>query len=108
MSGFINPVRDIFIKFLFGSEENKDLLLSFINAVLEDADFPLITSVEHKNPFNYRNFILDKDSILDVKAIDENGKSYDIEVQANDFSHFENRSLYYWAKLYAGQLTEGS
>ena len=104
MSNYINPVRDIFIKFLFGSEENKDLLLSFINSVLEDADFPKIVKVYLKNPFNYKEFSVDKESILDVKAEDEEGTIFNIEVQANDLMYFKNRSLYYWARIYSGQL----
>ncbi|MBF0204997.1 MAG: PD-(D/E)XK nuclease family transposase [Desulfamplus sp.] len=31
---YIKPTSDIFIKYLLGTEEHKDLLLSFINAVL--------------------------------------------------------------------------
>lgn len=107
MSTFVSPVRDIFIKYLFGTEENKDLLISFINAVLEDSDFSRIIQVELKNPFNYKTFSIEKESILDVKAIDEKGRIYDIEVQANGFHYFEKRSLYYWAKLYSSQLYEG-
>lgn len=93
MSPYINPVRDIFIKFLFGSEENKDLLLSFINSVMEDSGFPKIVKVHLKNPFNYKEFSVDKESILDVRAEDEEGTIFNIEVQANDLMYFKNRSL---------------
>ena len=55
---------DIFIKYLFGSEENKELLLSFLNSGLEDSDFQKIVNVEIKNPFNIKCFISDKESIL--------------------------------------------
>ncbi|MBN2443826.1 MAG: PD-(D/E)XK nuclease family transposase [Spirochaetales bacterium] len=107
MSYYLNPVRDIFIKYLFGREENSDLLLSFINAVLEDTDFPLIKEVKLKNPFNYRTFIMDKETILDVKATDLQGNHYDIEVQAGKLDDFTNRILFYWAKQYANQLEKG-
>jgi len=39
---YVKPTSDIFIKYLFGAEENKILLLAFINAVLENSGFPLI------------------------------------------------------------------
>lgn len=39
---YVKPTSDIFIKYLFGTEENKFLLLAFINAVLENSGFPLI------------------------------------------------------------------
>lgn len=106
MSFYIKPVSDIFIKYLFGIEENKDLLLSFINAVLEDSGFQKIVTVELKNPFNIGTFVADKDSILDIKATDEKGRQYDIEVQASGDESFKNRSLYYWSKLYSSQLNK--
>jgi len=107
MNYYIKPTADIFIKYLLGSQKNKDLLLSFINAVLEDSEFPKIVKVEIKNPFNLKYFLTDKESILDVKATDENNRQYDIEVQSTGNEYFKNRSLYYWAKLYSSQLEEG-
>ncbi|MBN2440326.1 MAG: PD-(D/E)XK nuclease family transposase [Spirochaetales bacterium] len=107
MSYYLNPVRDIFIKYLFGREENSDLLISFINAVLEDTDFPLIKDVKLENPFNYRTFIMDKETILDVKATDEQGHHYNIEIQAGNLDDFTNRIIYYWAKQYSNQLEKG-
>jgi len=104
----IKATSDIFFKFLFGKEENKDLLLSFINAVHADSGFPLIKTVEIKNPFNIKNFSIDKESIVDVKATDENGRVYDVEVQTTGNDIFRNRTLYYWAKLYSSQLKEAN
>ena len=104
----IRATSDIFFKFLFGKEENKDLLLSFINAVHGDSGFALIKTVEIKNPFNIKNFSIDKESIVDVKATDENGRVYDIEVQTSGNDIFKNRTLYYWAKLYSSQLKEAN
>ena len=71
MSFAIKASSDIFIKYLFGTERNKDLLLSFINAVLNDAGFDTIIDLELTNPFNIKTFVLDKESILDIKAIDK-------------------------------------
>jgi predicted transposase/invertase (TIGR01784 family) len=106
MDNYVKPSSDIFIKYLLGSEKNKDLLISFINAVFEDSGFSKITEVEIKNPFNIKNFSIDKESILDIKAADENGRQFDIEVQSTGNERFINRSLYYWARLYSGQLKE--
>ena len=106
MEHYIKPTADIFIKYLLGSQENRDLLLSFINSVLEDAKFQKIVRVEIKNPFNLKSFLNDKESILDVKATDENGRQYDVEIQSEGNEYFKNRSLYYWAKLYSSQMEE--
>ncbi|MBN2736542.1 MAG: PD-(D/E)XK nuclease family transposase [Spirochaetales bacterium] len=107
MKSYIPAWSDIFILYLWGTEENKDLLLSFINTVLEDADFETIQSIDIQNAFNLKNFDIDKKTILDIKARDKHGRIYDIEVQSSGDRHFVNRSLYYWARLYSSQLTEG-
>ncbi len=104
----VYPYTDIFVRYLLGDEENSDLLLSFINAVNEDYDFPLIKSVTIKNPFNLKKYKLEKGSVIDVKATDEEGRQYDIEVQVSGNEFFKNRSLYYWSKLYSSQLSTGS
>ncbi|MBF0376127.1 MAG: PD-(D/E)XK nuclease family transposase [Desulfamplus sp.] len=104
---YVKPTSDIFIKYLLGTEEHKDLLLSFINAVMENSDFPLIKSVEIKNPFNLKKMVNDKESILDIKATDENGKIFNIEMQTTSDETFKTRSLYYWARLYSSQLDKG-
>ena len=104
---YIKPYSDIFVKYLLGTEENTGLLLSFINAVLSDSGFDTISSVEIKNPFNIKTSVTEKETILDVKAVDRNGRKYDIEVQTSGDYTYRWRSLYYWAQLYGGQLKEG-
>ncbi|HCL56621.1 MAG TPA: hypothetical protein DHW82_06385 [Spirochaetia bacterium] len=107
MNTLIKPTADIFVLYLLGSEKNKDLLLSFINAVLIDSAFPPVKEVTLKNPFNLKTFRVDKETILDVKALDENNNQYDIEIQASYDASFPARSLFYWAKFYTSQLNEG-
>ncbi len=86
---YIKPSSDIFIKYLFGmdTEESRELLLSFINAVLQNSGFDPIVSVVSKNPFNYKEFINDKESVLDIDAKDEQGREYNIEVQTSGDSN---------------------
>ncbi len=103
---YIKPWSDIFIKYLFGTPGNNDILLSFINAVLMSKGYDRIVKVEVKNPFNIKEFTLDKESILDVKAHDENGRLYDIEVQSDEQGYYVARSLYYWSTVYSSQLNE--
>ena len=66
------------MKKLFGSEENKDILIAFINSILSDDQ--QIKEITIKNPYNIANYKKDKMSILDIKAVDENGIWYDIEM----------------------------
>ncbi len=52
----VKPTSDVFIKYLFGLEDHKHLLLSFINAVQKDDNFTPLRQVELKNLFNIRRF----------------------------------------------------
>ena len=102
----INPRIDIAFKKLFGVEENKDLLISLINAIVSEADE--VEDVEILNPYNLRSFKKDKLSILDIKAKrKKDGQKYSIEIQINDEADYDKRALYYWGKLYTEQLEKG-
>ena len=81
MKHFINPTVDCVFKAILGSEENKNLLIHFLNAILEPEEGSLIKEVLIKNPYNEREFTGDKLTIVDVKAIDEKGHHYQIEIQ---------------------------
>jgi len=102
MNEKISPRIDIAFKKIFGVEENKDLLISFINSVVSKED--QVSSVTILNPYNPKNFKKDKLSILDIKAENENGKRFNIEIQISDEADYDKRALYYWAKLYTEQL----
>ncbi len=106
MKPIVYATSDIFVRYLLGSERNKDLLLSFLNAVQEASGFTHLASVAIKNPFNLKKIQLDKETCLDIKASDDLSRTYDVEVQnfAEGFS--AGRTLYYWAKLYSDQLSE--
>ena len=105
---YVKATSDIFIKYMFGrdTQESNQLVLSFINSVLGDSGFPTITKVIQKNPYNYKDFADDKESILDIKVEDENHKLYNVEMQSTGGTHYRNRALYYWSKLYASQIKE--
>jgi len=101
----INPRVDFAFKKLFGSEENKDLLISLINAIISEGD--QVVEVELKNPYNLADYRAGKMSILDIKAKAENGRWFNIEMQISEDYNFDKRAIYYWAKLVTEQLSEG-
>ena len=80
--------------------------MSFVNAVLKDKNLPIVKELTLKNPFNLKSFQTEKESILDIKAVDENSHQFNIEIQATYDPSFAVRSLYYWAKFYSSQLKE--
>lgn len=74
----IRPTIDMAFKKTFGTPENKLCLISLLNSIL-DLESP-ITDVTIENPYNLQDFESDKLSILDVKAVDQSGTIYDIEI----------------------------
>ncbi|KOR29421.1 transposase, partial [Achromatium sp. WMS2] len=105
MASNIDPRVDFAFKKLFGSEENKDLLISLINAILQLKD-PVV-AVTLKNPYNLKDYRDGKLSILDIKAQDQNGRWYNVEMQISEDLQFDKRALYYWCKLLTEQIQEG-
>jgi predicted transposase/invertase (TIGR01784 family) len=98
----ISPRVDLAFKKIFGVEENKDLLISLINSIVGTED--QVSEITLLNPYNPKNFKQDKLSILDVKATNQDGKRFNIEIQISDEADYDKRALYYWAKLYTEQL----
>jgi len=101
----INPRVDFAFKKLFGSEENKDLLISLINSIIS-ADQKVV-QVELKNPYNLADYRAGKISILDIKAKSEKGQWFNVEMQISEDYNYDKRAIYYWAKLVTEQLSEG-
>ena len=101
----LNPLVDFAFKKLFGVDENKDILIDLINAVVSEED--KIVDLEIKNPYNEKSFKQDKQSILDIKARGANKRWYVIEMQVMDQNYFDSRTLYYWSRVYHSQLANG-
>ena len=101
----LNPKIDFVFKKIFGSADHPDILISFLNAVLKPQN--PITSVEIKNSDLEKEYIEDKFSRLDVKALTSNREIINIEIQLKNEYNMIQRSLYYWSKLYEEQLSEG-
>ncbi len=66
-----------------------------------------IASVTIQNPFNYQDFFEDKLSVLDIKAIDESGAIYDVEMQLEAHLGLIQRIIFYGCELYSGQMKSG-
>ena len=102
----LNPRVDFVFKKIFGSEENKDILMSFINSVVSAED--QVVDLTLRNPFSSKSYLQGKLVILDIRAVDVSGRHYNIEMQITDQLHYEKRALYYWSDMYAKQLNEGA
>ncbi len=103
----LSPKMDFIFKQIFGSEENKEVLVSFLNAVLKPTNDNIITEVSIKNTDVEKEYITDKFSRLDVLATTNRKETINIEIQLKNEQNMIKRSLYYWSKLYTKPLSKG-
>ncbi|WP_254565831.1 Rpn family recombination-promoting nuclease/putative transposase [Oscillatoria sp. HE19RPO] len=103
---FINPKTDIAFKKIFGSEQSKDILISFLNSMLYDGQ-PVIEDLEILNPYLAPRIRGVKETYLDVEAKITGNKTAIIEMQVLNVEGFEKRILYNAAKSYSIQLDAG-
>ena len=104
----VKKLNDYFIRYFFGLKGDEDLLLSFINAIMIDSNFATFVSVEIMNPFNLSEKAGNKESIVDLKAVTEDGIIVIIEIQTYSTKNFFERTLYYWSKNYSSLLKRGN
>ena len=103
---FINPKTDFAFKKIFGSSQNTDILVSFLNAILYEGD-SVIESLSIIPPYQAPRIEGIKDSFLDVKASLNSGRAVIIEMQVLNVLGFKKRVLYNAAKAFSTQLNVG-
>lgn len=105
MARYINPFTDAGFKRIFGQEVNMDLLLDFLNALIEPEE-----------PFVHVDFldkeILPHDTdgrrlIYDIHCRTSTGERILVEMQNATQTYFRDRSLYYMASAISNQGEKG-
>jgi predicted transposase/invertase (TIGR01784 family) len=76
----VDPTVDYAFKKVFGSEGNKLVLLDLLEAVLKPPADQRIVELDLMNPFNEKDAVDAKMSILDIKARDQRGRQYNVEM----------------------------
>ena len=88
MKTHTDPKVDYAFKHVFGREQSKPALMSLLDAVLQPAAGQNIASIELLNPFNEKEALDDKLSILDIKARDQSGRQFNVEMQMLAYGAF--------------------
>ncbi|MGM7432274.1 Rpn family recombination-promoting nuclease/putative transposase [Bacillus pacificus] len=103
----VNLRIDFAFKQLFGTNGSEDILIAFLNAMLQESLESPIASLQLEDPHLHREHANDKLSILDISATLDTGTKVNVEIQLNNNHDMMKRSLYYWGKLYTSQLQKG-
>ena len=103
---FISPKTDFAFKKIFGSIHSKNILISFLNAIVYNNQ-NIIRSLEILKTYNPGVINTIKETYLDIKAVLDNGYTVIIEMQVLNVEDFEKREIYNLAKAYGNQLDVG-
>ena len=98
--------NDYAFKKIFGSEENKDILIEFLSLAtgIAESDF---NDIRIENNELQPQFYQDKAGRLDIKVILKDGEKIDIEMQNVYFSYYPKRSILYWCELFIESFKKG-
>lgn len=107
MATGIDPKVDYVFKRLSGDEDNALLLVDQLNTVIGFPAGRLVRGVTLLNPFVAKDYAEGKVSVLDVRARNDPGRQFLVEMQLFLHPAFAKRLLYYWASSHGGQLLRG-
>ena len=103
---YINPYTDFGFKKLFGTEMNKDLLISFLNALFNNSERE-IEDVQYLNGENLGDGYGDRRSVFDVYCMTKDGSRFIVEMQKAEQEYFKDRSVYYATTPIRQQAVKG-
>ena len=104
---FVEVTNDIAFRKIFGNDNKKKSLISFLNAVIDFPENDQIVDVEIINPYQLGKLSDGKSTIVDVKAKDQKGNVFIVEMQIAEFDFFHKRILYYTSQSYVSQIDKG-
>ena len=95
--GLLDPKQDFVFKSVFGKDDQKPILISFLNALLRGK--PHIKSLTLENTDIAKILEKDKASRLDIKATSDDGTKFDIEIQVKNTGEIPQRAVHYLANM---------
>ena len=102
---YLDPKNDLTFKRIFG--EHPNLLKSFLNAVMPLTEDNKIISLEYLPAELVPEIPIFKNSIVDVRCMDEKGQQFIVEMQMLWTDGFKSRVLFNASKAYIKQVGKG-
>ena len=98
------PTNDYVFKRIFGRVGNEEITKGLISAIIKRE----VKKVElDESPILEKDLRDDKVGVLDVKARLDDNQLCNIEMQLVQKTNIEKRIMFYWSKLYSGEIKEG-
>ena len=105
MGKFINPFTDYGFKKIFGQEVSKELLIEFLNDLLEGER--VITDLTFLNNEQLPEYPGDRIAIYDIYCTTDTGEKIIVEMQNRSQVYFKERALYYLSHAIVRQGVKG-
>ncbi len=101
---FVDVKNDVAFRKIFGNSQKKEILISFLNAILKlDVEEQLL-KLKFLNYLHLLRVPGENATIIDVEATDKKGKQYIIELQFTSKHGFEKHINYYACSDYAAEI----
>jgi predicted transposase/invertase (TIGR01784 family) len=101
----MNPFSDVGFKRIFGQEYTKDLLIDFLNSLLEGER--VIKDVRFLDKEKVRRNVDDRSLIYDVYCTTDTGECIIVEMQNKSYHQYRKRTIYYLSRAIADQAEAG-
>ena len=105
MARFIDPRVDWAFKRIFGSEDTKECLITFLNGLFEDELVIKDVTFAKTEKLGLRPD--DRGVVFDVYCVTNEGKHIIVEMQKKEQEYFADRALYYTARAIVQQGIRG-
>ena len=105
MARFIDPRVDWAFKRIFGSEDTKECLITFLNGLFEDELVIKDVTFAKTEKLGLRPG--DRGVVFDVYCVTNEGKHVIVEMQKKEQEYFADRALYYTARAIVQQGVRG-
>lgn len=90
---YVNFYTDFAFKKLFGTEVNKELLISFLNSLFDGTE--VIKDLKYLNVEHLGHIAAERKAVFDVYCENEKGEKFLIEMQKAEQEYFKDRSIFY-------------
>jgi predicted transposase/invertase (TIGR01784 family) len=104
---FADVQNDIAFRKIFGNQKKSIVLISFLNAVLDLEGQYRISKITILNPYLLPRIAGEKSSVIDVRATDQRGRQFIVEMQVADKKGFDKRVQFYTSRDYSMQIEKG-
>lgn len=105
MSRYLNLLTDYAFKMVFGQDRNKDILLDFINAVLDGDE--RVVELQYRNSERLGLVDEDRKVVFDLLCENDRGEKILVELQQARENWFKDRALFYASSLIQEQGIRG-